>query len=404
VKLFRKFIFWCHLLCGVVAGTIILLMSVTGVLLTYERQMIAWSDKRAAAAETAPSQEAAAPATVIAASLRAEGRPPGGVTIWRDKEMPVELTFGRERKLVSPHREAAVDSTGKARAFFQGVREWHRWLAMGEDKRALGKGITGACNLAFLGLVVTGFYLWFPRNWSWGNVRAVLLFRRGLRGKARSFNWHNVIGFWSAIPLAIIIASGAVISYKWAGNLVYAAWGEKPPGERRPPQAGESPRAAPAERSAAGDAARGRSASGANVSTETINQLTRQLEVATAKYPEWRSLNVRLASGNTSETVITVDEGTGGQPHLKTTLTFTAPTTDPAVEEFTQKSGGARWRSYLRFAHTGELWGIGGQTVAGIASLGAVFLVLTGFHLAWRRFRGNRSPKAEVAPPNAPMA
>jgi uncharacterized iron-regulated membrane protein len=41
----RKFFFWFHLVCGVIAGSIILIMSVTGVLLAYERQMLAWADR-----------------------------------------------------------------------------------------------------------------------------------------------------------------------------------------------------------------------------------------------------------------------------------------------------------------------------------------------------------------------
>ena len=42
----RTLIFWPHLVAGITAGVVILVMSVTGVLLTYERQLIAWSDKR----------------------------------------------------------------------------------------------------------------------------------------------------------------------------------------------------------------------------------------------------------------------------------------------------------------------------------------------------------------------
>ena len=41
----RTAFFWLHLTAGIVAGAIVLLMSVTGVALTYERQMIAWSDR-----------------------------------------------------------------------------------------------------------------------------------------------------------------------------------------------------------------------------------------------------------------------------------------------------------------------------------------------------------------------
>ena len=37
----RKIIFWLHLTAGVVAGTVILVMSVTGVFLAFERQIVA---------------------------------------------------------------------------------------------------------------------------------------------------------------------------------------------------------------------------------------------------------------------------------------------------------------------------------------------------------------------------
>ena len=53
-------------------------------------------------------------------------------------------------------------------------------------------------------------------------------FRRGLSPKARDFNWHNVIGFWMVVPLPIVVFSGAMISYRWVGNLLYLAVGETP--------------------------------------------------------------------------------------------------------------------------------------------------------------------------------
>ena len=42
---FRKILFWFHLCTGVVAGIVVLIMSVTGVLLMYEKQMTAWADR-----------------------------------------------------------------------------------------------------------------------------------------------------------------------------------------------------------------------------------------------------------------------------------------------------------------------------------------------------------------------
>jgi hypothetical protein len=42
---FRKLVFWIHLAVGCLAGAIILIMSVTGVLLMYQRQVTNWFDR-----------------------------------------------------------------------------------------------------------------------------------------------------------------------------------------------------------------------------------------------------------------------------------------------------------------------------------------------------------------------
>jgi len=57
MNLFRKVLFWCHLTAGVIAGVVVLIMSATGVLLTYERQITYWADTRNYHIE-APSPEA----------------------------------------------------------------------------------------------------------------------------------------------------------------------------------------------------------------------------------------------------------------------------------------------------------------------------------------------------------
>ena len=46
MKLFRSVLFWLHLTTGAVAGVVILVMCLTGVALTYEKQMLEWADRR----------------------------------------------------------------------------------------------------------------------------------------------------------------------------------------------------------------------------------------------------------------------------------------------------------------------------------------------------------------------
>ena len=46
-----------------------------------------------------------------------------------------------------------------------------------------------------------------------------------------------------------------------------------------------------------------------------------------------------------------------------------------------------RAQQFVRYAHTGEYWGLGGQLVAGLFSLAAALMVWTGLSLAVRRLR-----------------
>ena len=209
----RRVIFWCHLAAGLVAGTIVFIMSVTGVLLTYEKQIASWADTRAF--QIVPGATRLPPDALIASARAAAGGAAATtLTVWSDPSAPAAVAVPQKTIYVDPYTGQVLgESRAQPRAFFRKMTDWHRWLGASPEGRARGRMITGACNLAFLFLVVSGFYLWFPRQWTWRQVRAVTWFRRGLPAKARDFNWHNTIGLWSAIPLAVVVASGAVISY-----------------------------------------------------------------------------------------------------------------------------------------------------------------------------------------------
>ena len=378
---FRTVLFWTHLVAGVTAGVVVLVMSVTGVLLTYEKQMVAWAEQLPAAA--APAGAPRLPVESLLASARA-ARPeatPTPVTIKADRFAPAIVAFGREgHLLVNPYSGVVVgEGAQRLRAFFRSVTDWHRWLAMSGEQRATGRAITGAANLLFLILVVTGAYLWLPRTWTWIQVRSVAWFRGGLSGKARDFNWHNVVGLWSVVPLFVVVLSGVVISYPWAGNLVYRVMGETPPPSARP--------SAPAGRE--------RQARAAVVSDAGLEAV---LERASREVTGWRSMALRVPEAAQAPVVVTVDQGQPGQPHLRETLTLDRGTGAPIRREtFGDSSPGRRARMLLRFAHTGEILGLTGQTIAGLVSAGGALLVYTGFALSLRRFTAWRRRNATTS-------
>ena len=82
--------------------------------------------------------------------------------------------------------------------------------------------------------------------------------------------------------------------------------------------------------------------------------------------------------------------------------TLTVDGTAVRWEPYAQFSLGQKVRGWMRFAHTGELGGLAGEAVAGLASLGGAFLVWTGVALALRRLAAWRARRAARAGAPAP--
>jgi uncharacterized iron-regulated membrane protein len=384
----RTLIFWPHLVAGVIAGVVILIMSLTGVLLMYERQMIAWAERH----DVTPPSPAAPRLGVEELLARVHQAQPEAevtaVTLRAGERETALVSLGQRTVQVDPYTgHIFPEGSSGMRAFMSSLRSWHRWLAMSNENRATARFITGWSNFLFAFIVLSGMYLWLPRVWTWTSVRAVLLFRGGLRAKARDFNWHNVIGIWSCVPLFLVVITAFPISFPWAGNLLYRMVGEEPPAQGRPGPGGPGGPPAGARPAGAGERAQGGEARRENTPFETlIAGLDPVFTRAAQQVEGWRSINLRVPPSADAPLAFTIDQGDGGQPQLRSTLTLNRAGEVVRWEPFESQSLGRRLRSWSRFTHTGEAFGLAGQTIAGIVSAGGCVLVYTGLALSLRRF------------------
>ena len=158
----RRFVFWLHLLTGITAGSVILVMSATGVVLTCEPQMVDYAER---SLRTVPPPLAGAArvslGNLVAAAQDARGGERAStVTFGSEPRSSVRVGFGREATLfVHPFTGAVISPGSRTHTVLHVVEDWHRWLG----SRDLGRPFTGACNLAFLGLGISGLFLWWPR-------------------------------------------------------------------------------------------------------------------------------------------------------------------------------------------------------------------------------------------------
>ncbi len=358
----RKVIFWSHLSVGLATALVVLMLSVTGVLLTYELQITRWAKTPVVAL----TGQDALPMDELAEIARLEtGGRATALEITNSPNAPVAALAGRGAKtFLDPYTGAVFPAQGAGiAAFFQTVERLHRWFALSGEGRDIGRAVTGAANLGFLFLLVSGLYLWWPRSLKWRILRMNLWFRRDLpNSKARDYNWHHVFGFWALVPLLAIVLSGVVISYPWASDTVFRLYGEAPSKLRRPASGGQAGSGAPAE------------ATGLDLA----------LLQAGAILPDWQRMQVALPVGDRIK--VTVDSGTGRQPAKQVRMTFDGETGGLVQRTgFEDRTSGQQARIFLRFLHTGEVYGLWGQTLAGLAAAVAILMAYTGVALSYRR-------------------
>ena len=384
----RKAFFCLHLAAGLVAGLVIAVMCLTGAALAFEKQIIAWAERDARrVAPPAPDTPQLSLGELEKKFHEAwPDQRPSTLTVSVDPHDAVIFAIGREGiYYVNPYSgEVRQPASTAIRDFMRLMTDGHRWLALAGDNRPTGKAITGACNLAFLFLALSGFILWWPRKWRTKGLRRSLWFLRDATGHARDWNWHNVIGFWLLPVLIVLTASGAVISYRWASDLVYQAAGETPPVQGGP--AMEIFKPTPGMRPL-GSAA--------------------LLLAAQKSVPQWETITLRFSGGPRGEgrtgpvpaTVVVKEPG--AWPRTASTTLTLDPFTGAVLkrEGFADFSTGRRARTWLRFLHTGEALGPAGQFVAAVACIGGGFLVYTGFALAWGRFRGRKKNPSAINHP-----
>ena len=426
--LFRQVLFWLHLISGIVASIVIFIMSATGVPLAFESNVLRSVERSERTLSSKPEGQAPLPLEEVVARVRAEYPEVkfNSVSVFPEEDSAVFVGAGRRGGYwANPFTgESWQAGTSAWNGLFHWLRDWHRWLGMEGDGRAIGKALTGACNTAFLLLALTGLVLWWPKRWTKPVLRSIGWFRGGLKGKARDFNWHNVIGFWTLPVMIVLIVSGMVISYGWASNLVYRVVGEEPPVRGGPPGATGGP-AVTVPTPPAG----AKPLSYADV-----------LAMAGAAAPGWERLTLQLGGGGAraegaraegagggddaraegareegargeaagsaegarngrsrSLRALTVSVRAAGKTPVNANSTLSLDPFTGAVlkaEGPADASTGRRLRSWLRYLHTGEALGLFGQIVAAIASLGGAVLVWTGLSLSWRRFFRRKGPKA----------
>ena len=404
---FRRWVFWLHLFFGILSGLTIAILCLTGAILSFEKEILSLIERQDHITLEKRKNRLSIDELVKLANqyLEKEELRVISITAYQDAEAVWKVQIGRRSfRSIDPFTGRVFHSSSDStREFFAKIRSWHRWLTSKRDYRSFGKSITGASNLCFFGLAITGLYLWLPRVWKWKNFLRAMQIKVKLRGKARDYNWHNALGFWAWIPIVIISLTGVIFSYSWARELLNQTIGPVP--QRLPVSLKEigaiSLRGRPISFEKRFQIAISWSENWNSINLPTPSKSERG-EVRGSKHGDQHQKNFGGRAGGQSQ------HG-GGHGHqnrenemfkpvsiyFKNQLFPLSPSRiviHPRNGEIIGVDHSHKWsfikkvRASIRGLHTGEALHLPGKIVYFLGCLASLIIIYTGFSLSWRRF------------------
>lgn len=221
-RLYRAVWRW-HFYAGLLVLPFLLVLAVTGLIMLYGNSVETFLGPKhtiAAAGERASFavQAAAAQKAVAESTLKMLVVPSAP-----DRANLVVVTAGGQDHVVSidPHGPAVIGSVIKDQTWFYWADKIHGTLLIGD----VGDWIQEIAAGLGLVLVLTGIYLWWPRNGR--DLRAALVPNLAARGRALWKELHQATGFLMSLVLVFFFVTGLAWTGVW-GKKIVQAWSTFP--------------------------------------------------------------------------------------------------------------------------------------------------------------------------------
>jgi uncharacterized iron-regulated membrane protein len=355
----RKTLLWIHLVTGLAAAIVLLLLGATGAVLVFESEIehtlnaslyrVAPQGTRLSLDELISKVENAHQGTrVVSLSLSSHDDIADSVTL----KAPQGKAFGIT---VNPYTGEMIGSMDKANKFMGKMHQFHKNLLIGPR----GGLIMGCGAIVLVVLALTGIVLWWPRKvWKLGGAES--------SGRL-SFDLHNFLGFYSSVFMLLFGATGIVIHWDDEAMQLASRLSGQPPTLLVPKSGPAIPGAIPLSPGAAFTAATN-AVPGAKVTTiQGIGALNAPFRV-TMRFPEDRT-----PAGRTN--------------------VYLHPTTGEVLLAQSSRNAPApyRWvKLWNRQLHTGDTFGWPTRIIAALASASLPLLTITGPLIWWGRIMRKR--------------
>lgn len=230
---FRKIAYQLHLWLGLASGLIVFIMAATGCILSFEEELkhIVHPNRyyvenigrnKLSLSELTEKAEKALPKDLKVKRVVIPSDP-SRTYIFRTLKMDNEAwTYWGSylyyyRIYIDPYTGKVQEVEDAKKDFFEIVLDLHRRLLLGEK---IGKTITGYSTLVLAIILFSGLVIWYPRKMSKSMLKGMFFIKISANWKRINYDLHNVLGFYSVIPLIIISYSALIWSFEDADQWI----------------------------------------------------------------------------------------------------------------------------------------------------------------------------------------
>jgi len=211
----RKIWLNVHLWIGLTAGLVLAMIGLTGSLLVFSEPMLKMELGRSHFAVDGPPvsspsidqwianvRQSYGDIGVIDYILGPGSSLSGEITV----RMGAQTTGGKSIRVnVDPYSGRALGRYVWEDTYTSYIYGLHGALTTSVSWRGFGRGVVAWIGLAMIVSMITGLYLWWPRNQNW---RMAFAFKRGARGRRRLIDLHNIFAVYLYLPLFVLAFTG----------------------------------------------------------------------------------------------------------------------------------------------------------------------------------------------------
>ena len=225
---FKKIIGKLHLWLGLTSGLVVFIIAMTGCLYAFKTEI----------ENTVQSYRFVAPEAVVKylpSQMKeiAEQQLPGKnihAVLYPGEDRAVRAIFYQEEPdyyyfyvYMNQYTGEVLKVKDMNADFFQFIIDGHFYLWL---PHSIGQKVTATATLIFLVMIITGLFLWWPKNKNATKQRFTI--KWNARWRRKNYDLHNVLGFYVTWVAIILASTGLVWGFQWFAKTVYAlAGGEK---------------------------------------------------------------------------------------------------------------------------------------------------------------------------------